>query len=65
MDSMNQACDEEINASKSLVRRRARFTQPNVRSTAGCTKLPACTLSGWNGSSGVNCGQNFTAPQPH
>jgi hypothetical protein len=33
MDSMNQACDEEINASKSLVRRRARFTEPNVRST--------------------------------
>jgi transposase len=31
----------------------------------GCTKLPACTLSGWNGSSGFNCGQNFTMPQPH
>jgi hypothetical protein len=65
MDSMNHACDEEINASKSFARRRARFTQPNVRSTTGCTKLPAYTLSGWNGSSGFNCGQNFTAPQPH
>src|SRR3978361_2182543 len=30
---MNQACDEEINASKSFARRRARFPQPNVRST--------------------------------
>jgi transposase len=29
----------------------------------GCTKVPACALSGWNGSSGFTCKQNFTPPQ--
>jgi hypothetical protein len=37
---------------------------PRRRVVAGCTKLPARTLSGWTGSSVFNCGANFTLLQP-
>ena len=46
---MNQAWDEVIDVSKSLARRRARFTQPNARSTIhrfGRTIKPLTSLSG-------------------
>lgn len=39
--------------------------QPRRWVVTGCTKVPAYALSGWNGSSGFTCGQNFTPSQPH
>jgi transposase len=69
-DETERAAFEASRIRISVVRRTDRSVKgfivlPKRWIVVGCTKLPACTLSGWNGSSGFNCGQNFTMPQPH